>query len=82
MKTQYAPIHVLFTCHIYCPFHPPWFVHPHNNGWGIQTWSSLLWNILHSSVTFFLLLVVPNIFSEPYYTKPSYKLNHRLAWIV
>jgi hypothetical protein len=50
MKTLCAPIHVLCTCHVSCPSHPPWFVHPHNIGWGIQTWISLLRNVLHSSV--------------------------------
>jgi hypothetical protein len=50
MKTLCAPIHVFFMCHISCPSHPPWFVHPRNIGWGIQTWSSLLCSVLHSSV--------------------------------
>jgi hypothetical protein len=48
------------TCHMTCPPHPRWFDHPNNNREEPKTWSSLLWNYLHSP--FISSLLCPNIF--------------------
>ena len=77
-------MHLFFpnACHMPCPFHPPWFGHPHNILWAARSWSSSLCSLLHSPVTSSLLdpnTVLSTLFSNRFNICSSHNVRDQVS---